>query len=102
MIMGQADFQQQMANLARAHSRHFERFREIFGRNLKDFWDPQIGNMVGVDTLKLDDEVIKSADDESVADATTRQFGFEAAVMVCDLIGADIPEGLLSEPVESK
>lgn len=74
-----------MAARAQARNKYFDKFRETFGRNLRDFWD---NNLLGFNSVKFDEEVVKSGDDESVHDAIRRQWGDAALYMIKQLMGS--------------
>jgi hypothetical protein len=57
-------------------------FREVFGRNMKDFYE---GHIIGFDVIKFDDEIVKPADGESTAEALVRQWPQRGEEMMATL-----------------
>lgn len=65
-----------------------KRFREIFGLDLREFWDFMYGVDLGFDVVKFACHV-KPRHDESVAEAIERRWGVEARVFVSALLNQE-------------
>ena len=59
-----------------------DRFRKIFGVELKDYWE----GMLKLNVIKFDEEFIKPRKNESTAEAIVRKYGQQAANFVRGLL----------------
>lgn len=82
-------FENQRAEVERFKQReklfnqHRSKFFQFFGRSLQDFWN----NRLGLDILRLDDQIVQSGDN-SMSETIKERYGEEAAELVRELVNA--------------
>ena len=67
-----------------ARSRHFDAFHRTFGVSVSKYWS---NPLFGFDSLKFDEDIVKSGDNESVVQAIERQWGPFAVQMIREFLG---------------
>ena len=67
-----------------------DRFRTIFHKTLKDFYD----NLFGIDVIELDYNLVKPRENESTKEAIIRKWGQAGADLIDEILAA---EAALSE-----
>ena len=77
------NFAESMLRNKERYTKHAPRFRQIFGVQLKPFWD----NLTGFDLIKFDDEVVKPPNGQSTKKVIKERWGDEAVAMILELIG---------------
>lgn len=77
-----ADSRACLLNLADRRVKHQEAFRQLFGVDLREYWD----NFTGFDVIKFDEQLVKPQSNQSTAMAVRERWGQEAVDLCLALI----------------